>query len=357
MNQKELTVWEMLEGTRRPIVLYGMGDGADKILRVFDAHGIRASGVFASDEFVRGHSFAGFPVLRLDEAIARFGPDMVIVLCFGSQRPELLARFDALDTRFTVVAPDVPVCGEGLFDRAFVREHRAELEAAYRLLGDEPSRRAFRQVVGFKLTGSIRSLRGCETDKDEIFRLLAPGPEEDFADLGAYNGDTIRELLRYTGGRFASITAMEPDRRNFRKLQQYADGQLRGALTLVPAGAWDRCETLTFAARAGRNSRLSKAGVETPMRTLDSVLCGRRCSFLKLDVEGAERRALLGASETIGRWHPKLNCAAYHRNEDLFALPLLLHERWPGYRLLLRHHPYVPAWDTNLYAVWDGQGR
>lgn len=346
------TAWEMLGNESRPILLYGMGDGADKILSVFSEKGIRASGVFASDDFVRGHSFAGFPVLRLSEAVERFGEDLVIVLSFASQRPELLARFDALDARFTLVAPDVPVFGDGLFDREYVRAHRAELEQAYSLLGDEQSQRVFRKTVAFKLTGNIRELRACETDKDEIFGLLSPGSAEDFADLGAYNGDTIRELLQYTGGRFSSVTALEPDKRNFKKLSCYASEHLTGQVDLIPAGAWDCCETLTFAAKAGRNSRIARAGVETPMRSLDSVLQGRRCSFLKLDVEGAEAKALLGAHQTISRWHPKINCAAYHRNEDLFALPLLLHEHWPSYRLLLRHHPYIPAWDTNLYAVW-----
>ena len=345
------TVWERLMSEPRPILLYGMGDGADKILRVFAEKGIQASGVFASDEFVRGHSFAGFPVLRLEEAVRQFGEDIVIVLSFASQRPELLERFDTLDTRFTLFAPDVPVCGDGLFDRGFARLHRAELEEAFSLLADEQSRRVFQHTVAFKLSGNIRALRSCESSKDEIFRLLAPDPAEDFADLGAYNGDTIRELLHYTRGQFSSITAFEPDRRNFKKLKKYAEEHLHGPVELIQSGAWNCTETQTFAAKAGRNSRLAAEGKQTLMRPLDEVLQGRRCSFLKLDVEGAEANALDGAKETISRWHPTINCAAYHRNEDLFALPLLLHRNWPDYRLFLRHHPYIPAWDTNLYAV------
>ena len=66
--------------------------------------------------------------------------------------------------------------------------------------------------------------------------------------------------------------------------------------------------------------------------------------------EGAEREALRGAAQTIARWQPRLNVACYHRNEDLFGLPLLVHTLNPAYRLYLRHHPYVPAWDVNLYA-------
>ena len=40
----EQSVWSRLKEETRPIVLYGMGDGADKILAQFDRLGIRASG-------------------------------------------------------------------------------------------------------------------------------------------------------------------------------------------------------------------------------------------------------------------------------------------------------------------------
>ena len=87
------------------------------------------------------------------------------------------------------------------------------------------------------------------------------------------------------------------------------------------------------------------------MRALDSVLDGRPCTLIKMDVEGAEREAICGAAQTIRRYHPRLNIAAYHRGADFFQLPLLVHGLCPSYRLYLRHHPYVPAWDTNLYAA------
>lgn len=350
--QEKTSVWERLQQERRPIALYGMGDGADKILRVFADKGIKASTVFASDEFVRGHSFAGFRVQKLSEVVEQYGEDIVIVLSFASQRPELLERFYELNARFDLVAPDVPVAGGGLFDLEFVHAHADEFQRAYDWMADETARQVFSDIVNFKISGKIDYLRHCETDKDEVFRnIFKPHGHECFADLGAYNGDTIRELLSYTDGAYDSITALEPDKRNFKKLSRYAEESLTGKVELVQAGGWSEDTVLTFAAKAGRNSALAKQGIPTQMRSLDSVLGGAPCTMLKLDVEGAEHQALLGAQQTIKTHHPRLNVACYHRNEDLFDLPALLKEFDPSYKLYLRHHPYVPAWDVNLYAV------
>lgn len=117
------------------------------------------------------------------------------------------------------------------------------------------------------------------------------------------------------------------------------------------AGAWNEDTVKCFTDQAGRQSRVAGQGKETQMRALDSVLSGRPCTYLKMDVEGAEREAIAGAEKTIRQYAPKLNIAAYHRSEDFFQLPLLIHALQPRLPAYLRHHPYVPAWDTNLYAI------
>ena len=333
----EQSVWRRLQEETRPIALYGMGDGADKILAQFDRLGIRASAVFASDEFARGNLFHGFCVRKLSDTVAELGEDIVIVIAFASQRPEVLQLMYALEDKYDVVAPDVPVVEGPLFDEDFVRAHQDEMQRVYDLLADDLSREVFLDTVRFKLSGKMEYLRHSESDKDEVFHnLLRPTAEEHFSDLGAYNGDTIRELLHYTDGKFASVTALEPDRRSFRKLNEWASANITGDVTLV---------------QAGRQSRVAGQGKETQMRALDSVLNGRACTYLKMDVEGAEREAIAGAEKTIRQYAPKLNIAAYHRSEDFFQLPLLIHTLQLSYRLYLRHHPYVPAWDTNLYAI------
>ena len=60
-NWKDVTgVWDRMKKTKKPIALYGMGNGAQMILDVCQQKQIPVAEIFASDEFVRGHSFAGY---------------------------------------------------------------------------------------------------------------------------------------------------------------------------------------------------------------------------------------------------------------------------------------------------------
>ena len=168
----EQSVWRRLQEETRPIALYGMGDGADKILAQFDRLGIRASAVFASDEFARGNLFHGFCVRKLSDTVAELGEDIVIVIAFASQRPEVLQLMYALEDKYDVVAPDVPVVEGPLFDEDFVRAHQDEMQRAYDLLADDLSREVFLDTVRFKLSGKMKYLRHSESDKDEVFHNL-----------------------------------------------------------------------------------------------------------------------------------------------------------------------------------------
>ena len=351
---KQGSIWRRLQEETRPIVLYGMGDGALKIMAACQKYGIGIRGIFASDEYVRGHSFEGYPVKRLAQVEEEFD-DFIVLLCFAAFTPELLQKIFALHQRHEVLAPDVPVFGDELFDEAYFKTHESELEESYSLLADEFSKRVFENVLNFKLSGKIDLLRDIETPKDEVYRqILHLGTEEHYLDLGGYDGDTVLEFLEQTGGKYGSVTVLEPDVKNFRKLTKTAKQYGWEDMLLLNKGVWSEDSILSFDNRAGRNSFLSSSGRTTvPVCSVDSLLKDKPCTFIKMDVEGAEREVLLGAKATLRMKRPKLAFSGYHRSEDLFALPLLLNKIEPSYQIFLRHHPYLPAWETNFYAVAD----
>ena len=352
-------LWTYLQQTEKNIVMYGMGNGADKILAVCDSRGITVSDFFASDGFVRGHSFHGKRVLSYSEVKEKYGSEnIIILLSFASSRPEVLSLIRRVRSECELYAPDVPVCGEGLFDLAFFDQNRESLERAYSLLADDESRAIFENVILYKLTGRTEYLDAAVSDKDTVYReLIGARSISSYADLGAYNGDTVRELLGYADG-LSRVYAMEPDRRSFRKLSEYVrtlDGE-RIEVHAVNAAAWSERTTLCFGDEGNRNSGVCASGKGVRMTaveadSLDGILCGERVDYIKYDVEGAEREALLGSEYTIHTHEPVLLVSAYHRNEDIFALPLLVHSLCPDYALYLRRYEYIPAWDLALISV------
>lgn len=344
---KEKNVWDTLKDSDEPLVLYGMGLGAEKIMSELEQRGMRADDIFASDEFVRGHSFKGYKVLRYSEVCEKY-KDFNVVLCFASRIDEVIDRIAEIDSEHTVFAPDVPVAGGGLFTREYITENEEKFERAYSLLADEESKRVYKDILNFKVSGKIKYLLSSFCDKSKVYSdILSLNENEEIIDLGAYDGDTIREFTAATGGKYKHITALEPDKKSYKKLLKNTDGMKN--ISTLNMGVWSKRDTLIFDAEAGRNSKLSAEGVSVEVTDIDSLNIAP--TFIKADIEGSEMKALEGAEKTIKKYLPKLYICAYHRNEDLFALPLKIKELSEKYKIYFRHSKYIPAWESNFYCV------
>lgn len=347
-------LWETLCQADKPIVLYGMGDGADKILNVCLQKNIPVRGVFASDEFVRGQSFRGFTVKTYAD-IKKECEEPIILVSFASRLDNVMEKIYGLSETDEVYAPDVPVFGDGLFDKSFFTENLDRFTEVYSLLADEASRKAYRNVLAYKLTGKLDFLRACETSVEEAYRTIIKPPRTSiYADIGAYNGDTVREYLSYAGNN-VSVYAFEPDARNYKKLCETVKSLGLIDAHLFPLAAWNEKTQLTFYARSGRNSAGSTAhagakAVKVEADRADAYL-PHGADVINIDAEGSDLRVLEGLTETLQAYAPTVSCAIYHRNEDMFTIPLFLAKHYPKFRMYIRHFPYIPAWDTNVYIT------
>lgn len=363
-------LWDVLKAETKPLVLYGTGNAAEKIIKELDIRGIRVSGIFASDGFVRDRSFAGFKVISYAEAKDEFG-EMTVLLCFGSHRPEVIANIKRIASEQDFYAPDLPVAGGELFSSAYYEAHREELANVRDLLADDKSRQVLDSVIEYKLGGRIGPLLWCQTAEEENWRLFTGAREPhvalsasdsslSFLDLGAYTGDTVEMFLRVSEGRYSGIIALEPEARNFRKLGETAarlfgsdsEGRLPENIRLVNAAAGDSCCTVEFTHGVGRGGAEGK-GKTRPVQqlTVDSILAGDPIDIIKMDIEGQEAAAIRGAEKTIWSCKPKMLISAYHRSEDLFAIPKQVLKIRPDYTIYLRKDPCLPAWGISYYFV------
>ncbi len=340
-------LWEYLKTATKPIVLYGMGNGAEYILDHLAALGCSVSGIFASDEFVRYQQFRGFTVSRYSELKEKYG-EMIILLAFGTHRKEVMDNVRRLMREQEVYIPDMPVIGKTIFDHQFAAEHRPQLQRVYDMLSDEKSRRTYESIIKAKLSGVPDYYFNCESEINEAYGLFELGDNEAYFDIGAYNGDTVLRFCEMTGSKYRNIVAIEPNIKNFNRL-------VRNTASCADLKCYnycvgDFCGKINVAKGAGRNANcLEGTGDEIEAVTIDFLMDNQEVSLIKIDVEGMEAAVLRGGAKTIERCRPAMDLAAYHRAEDLFLLPLLVNDLCPIKKLYFRHFSALPSWDSNFY--------
>ena len=344
------SVAERLEKEKRPIFLYGMGDGAEKIYAYLSKFEIEIKGVVASDGFVRGQSFLGFTVMPISKAETEFG-SLCLVLCFGLEGEKSHFLKD-LAKKHLIISPNIPVFGDGACDKDFIAENKEKFQRVYDLMADDASKEMFLSLLKYNISGDISYIWG---------NNLWDAPKEFYnhskrhIDVGAYDGDTVLEYVLHNKG-YSDIIAFEPDKISFNKLLKNAS-KVRG-LTAVNFAAGAKVGSIAFDSGNGRASHCGEGEGFINCETSDNY-CGfthihakgNEVGSIKIDAEGMDNAVICGSVNTLYVCKCHISVALYHRAEDYIEIPLLLRKHNPNYKFYLRKKEYVPSWDVFLYAI------
>jgi FkbM family methyltransferase len=161
-------------------------------------------------------------------------------------------------------------------------------------------------------------------------------------DCGANVGVFVRESLD-AGAKL--VVAIEPAPENIECLRRNFKAEIAARRVIVyPKGVWDKDDVLTLNIdphNSAADSFLIKReggieGAKAPLIPIDKMTAELdlpRVDYIKMDIEGAEQRALAGARQTIEKYRPRLSLSAYHNPTDPERIPQLVHEAWAGYRM------------------------
>lgn len=178
--------------------------------------------------------------------------------------------------------------------------------------------------------------------------FLTYGENEVLVDCGCYDGETSISFANLMNGRATKIIAYEP---NGVQIAECEENLVEIPYAIVKnLGVWDKRETLRFSAD-GMMARINNSGdITINTVSLDEDLKDERVTFIKMDIEGAELKALQGAEKLILANRPKLAICVYHKPEDIIEIPEFIVNLGLGYRLYLRHQ-YLASNETVLFAV------
>jgi FkbM family methyltransferase len=231
------------------------------------------------------------------------------------------------------------------------------IRAGYAFLSDAKSRIEFAAQIRWRCLLDYDRLPKADPPSEMYYApdLVSLSAHEVLVDCGAFDGDSIQMFLERTQGNFRHIYAIEPDTKNRAALDKYIallPKDVAPRINVLPFGLSDRDEVVSFDASGTVGSRVlaGSGSVSIECRRLDDILDGPQPTLIKMDIEGAEPRAIPGATATIRAARPILAICAYHKCEHLWTLPVLIHNALPEYEIFLRRYA-EDCWETVYYAI------
>jgi FkbM family methyltransferase len=343
---------------KNPCVLYGCGIFGKVLYENFKRDGMKIE-CFVDSKKKGIEPSSGLEILTPEELVSRYRNASV---CISVVAPKYAKEIR--DKLYTLGFSE-----EQIFDfpyRLITTPHGMEMitipyeeilrlkegyEYAYNLFNDEESKSIILNRINCLLFHDYMPYipeSECYFPSD-LFGLT---DREVFVDAGVYTGDTITEFYKRSNGQYNKIIGFELDNDNYKKAlintSAYHD------ITIIPKGLWDNECSLSAVTGIDTGSNVNINGeTNVDLTTLDKYFRGMNDSdyptYIKMDIEGSEKQALLGSSNVIKTVKPKLAISIYHLPEDIYEIPKMILNYNSGYRLALRH--YSPfAWETVLYA-------
>lgn len=340
-----------------PVIIYGAGVYAYVLKRFLAANGISVAAVMIDAAYQSDEAFIGMELITTEESSERLANSHIVVGI--TNYPAFVDRLEALGAKCVHVIdiPDYLNMPEAFMDAAFVKANAAMFDRAHSLLADELSRNTYLASINCKINEDLDFIKPFV----RVDNLYFPstefpfGKDEVLLDVGGFTGDTVREFHNLTGNQYAGIISLEPSDENFTKLEQTVNELALSKVLSLKVGAWDEKATLRFTAKELHidNQITVDGDLKIEVDTIDAILAAnkRSVSMIKLDINGAEFRALNGAKETIQRCRPRI-IVRLHTKEDFFRLPILLKEIAPDIKLYIRQRNCMSMMIV-LYGIFD----
>lgn len=355
------------------VAIYGAAKFGQLFCLNLERTGVRVD--FFIDQYISKAHVLGKPIYRIDDFPETDRSNIVVhvsAMPFSFIRNNLVTAgykaysfMETCQMAFPSLLEELLTTSHMWFDRDVSNMlNSSKIEQFSKLLNDVSSLKLLEQIVAFRKTPSPDTYVSPSDDiRHQYFPLDIPLFSKldalRFVDCGAFTGDTISHAMKYfrqIEKKLAYVIAFEPDEQNFTKLiAEVALQQTNSIDTLFmiyPCGLWSDNTILNFdSGKYGASSiKLSDGNISVPTVALDKTLIGAHPNYIKMDIEGAEQQAIIGAKQLIAEESPILAISLYHKPADLWEIPLLIDSINPNYDMYLRLYSELGL-ETVLYCV------
>ena len=193
------------------------------------------------------------------------------------------------------------------------------------------------QLLPFRYTLDLDYMRGFSLtiDRQYFEDFIRLGADDVFVDGGGYDGQTTLAFASCAPD-YRSVYYFEPNP-SMMEVSKQKLAQLP-RIQYIQKGLYSRNGVMRFDSAGGSASRISGSGQDViDVIALDNVV-SEPVTFIKLDVEGAESKAIDGAANQIGYHAPMLAVCVYHDQADFWRIPRRILDLNDRYKIYLRHY-------------------
>jgi FkbM family methyltransferase len=351
--------YKILEN-REQIIIYGLGFRGCLLLQLLRENGIMPIAVCDASPSLQGNTIAGSIVVAPDDLAQE--PKSALVLVTPEHYTAQITRvLTALGFRKFLYSDNGVVAlkiakefGEisNETKQQLLAESKSKMHFVCSCLKDDKSRAIFDARIEFEFNGNYEELeRYYEPDQYFASGIVELDENEVFVDCGGCTGDTAEEFARWSNNKYKRIYTFEPDEICYYAAKAYIHGKRLRNVTLLKLGAGRDKGEARFSSIVNGASNINEQGdAVIQIDSIDNLLYDKEhVTYIKMDVEGAEMDALIGASKVIGRDKPKLAISLYHKIGDFYEIPYYLMNAYEGYDYYIRQHSNNS--ETVLYAI------
>ncbi len=238
--------------------------------------------------------------------------------------------------------------------KTFIRDYE-KIKHARSKLSDLTSIQVFDMAITQRIHPMLKEVTKLQNDNQYFGNDIVKEPPLKFADLGAFDGDTLRRYLDFHLDDRFCYYAVEAEERNCNSIQDFCRKNSIAGVNIINCAAWECKDTLSFKPNAEDEESsfgaISDSGqVVLQADALDNILNNKEIEMITMDIEGAELKALRGAKNTIKNNKPILAISIYHEFEHIYECLLYISQIRSDYKFYLRHHRWNIA-DTVLYCI------
>jgi FkbM family methyltransferase len=223
------------------------------------------------------------------------------------------------------------------------------------LLQDEASKKVFFNVMAFRLTYNTRYMIDAFSGNIQQYfdeSLINFQDNWTYVDCGGLDGKTVAEFI-VKCPQYKNIYLYEPIPEFYNDcINKMIEIDNRGNIKVKKKALFNKNCVLKFTQGiSSGSSRVDEKGtIDVIAVTLDDDI-KEDVDFIKMDIEGSERKAIEGAQKHIRNSTPYLSICVYHLPDDLSIIPKQIYDINPNYNFFLRHHSIGSMDETVLYAI------